>query len=340
MRYKDLHVAGVGSWFPTSVPIGEAVADGRYNPEVLAKTQMAGVAVAGPYDPQPVMALNAGRRALKHAGLPGHQVSLLLHAVAGYNGLEAWNCASYLQNELLDGHGFSFEIRQLSNGAVGAVELAASFLGAHASRRAAVITTADVFPAPVWDRWTASPGLIFGDGASALVLSKDGGFAKVLSVASACDPALEGMQRGNSPFFGYADPSQYPVDIRARTHEFADVLPLRQAAKRMAEGLHAAADEACADAGLRIADVDHVVVPNFGRELLQEECLDPLGVDVSRTVWDWGREVGHVGAADQFAGLARLVETGKARPGETVLLVGVGGGFNWTCVLLRMAIES
>ena len=336
MRYKDLYVAGVGSWFPESVPIEEAVADGRYDSEVWAKTRMSGVAIAGPDHPQPEMAVAAGRAAMRHAGLAGHQVGLLLHAVAGYNGLEAWNCASYLQNEILSGHGFAYEIRQLSNGAVGAVELAAGFLGSHTGRRAALITTADVFPAPVWDRWTASPGLIFGDGASAMVLSKDRGFAKVLSVASTCDPGLEGMQRGDSPFYGYADPAQYPVDIRSRTHEFADVVPIKQAAKRMAEGLHAAADEACADAGMRIADVDHVVVPNFGRELLQHECLDPLGVDVSRTVWEWGREIGHVGAADQFAGLARLVETGAAEPGQTVLLVGVGGGFNWTCVLLRM----
>jgi 3-oxoacyl-[acyl-carrier-protein] synthase-3 len=336
MKTDRLFAAGVASWFPESVPVDEAVADHRYDPAVRERTLMEGVAVAGPGESAPAMALEAGRKALAHSGLPPEEVALLLHAAAGYSGLEGWNCASYLQHRLVGGHGLAFEVRQLSNGAMGSLELAAGYLAAGDGRRAALITAADVFPAPVWDRWTASPGLIFGDGASALVVSRDAGFARVLSVASACDPELEGMQRGDSPLYGYPDPVQYPVNLKSRTLEFAATVPLKEASARMAAGLHAAADQACADGGMRIRDVDHVVVPNFGRELLQEECLDPLGVDVSRTVWEWGRGVGHAGAADQFAGLARLVESGRARPGQTVLLVGVGGGFNWTCALLRM----
>lgn len=336
MRQDNLYVATAASWYPSTVSIEKAVADGRYDTGVWEKTRMTAVAVAGPKDPQPVMARAAGLKALARSKLPPHDVSLLLHAVAGYSGLEGWNCGSYLQNEILDGHGLAFEIRQLSNGAMGAVELAASYLTAVPERRAALITTADVFPEPVWNRWTASPGLIFGDGASALMISRDAGIARVLSIASTGDPGLEGMQRGESPFYGYADPRQYPVNLKARTLEFADTVPLKEVSKRMAVGLRAAADEATADAGMRLREVDHVIVPNFGRELLQAECLDPLGVDVSRTLWEWGRGVGHVGAADQFAGLAQLVETGHAGRGQTVLLVGVGGGFNWTCMLLRM----
>jgi 3-oxoacyl-[acyl-carrier-protein] synthase-3 len=64
-----------------------------------------------------------------------------------------------------------------------------------------------------------------------------------------------------------------------------------------------------------------------------------LGIDLSRTTWNWAMQVGHLGAADQLAGLTYLSEAGRLTPGERVLMVGVGGGFNWTCVVLEVIAE-
>jgi 3-oxoacyl-[acyl-carrier-protein] synthase-3 len=92
--------------------------------------------------------------------------------------------------------------------------------------------------------------------------------------------------------------------------------------------------QATEEAGLALGDIDHFVVPNFGLELLRKECVDLLKIDLDRTTWSWASRVGHLGAADQFAGLAYLSEAGRLSPGERVLMIGVGGGFNWTCVAL------
>lgn len=336
MLQDDLYVAGVGTWFPKQMPVDEAIAAGSYDAEVARRTGMVRVAIAGDDDPAPTMAIRAGRQALSRSGHRADDVGLLLHAVANHSGLDAWNAASYLQHRILAGHGMSFEIHQLSNGAAGAIELASAFLHHRQDSPAALITTADQFAPPVWDRWTASPGLVFGDGASAIVLSRLGGFARVRSVVSASAPELEGMQRGHLPFRPYSDPTQHPISIRDRTVEFSDTMSLDEAAARMGAGLHRAADQACVEAGLRIDDADHVVLPNFGRELLHHECLEPLGVDIDKTTWRYGVQFGHVGAADQFAGLAHLAEDHRLAAGQRVLLVGVGGGFNWTCVVLEI----
>jgi 3-oxoacyl-[acyl-carrier-protein] synthase III len=97
-----------------------------------------------------------------------------------------------------------------------------------------------------------------------------------------------------------------------------------------------AATTAAAEADMAVGDADYYVVPHFGRDLLRRECLDVLGIELGRTTWNWGRQVGHLGAADQFAGLTYLSECGRLVPGTRVLVIGVGGGFNWTCIVIEV----
>ena len=336
MRYNDIYLAGLGARYPKGVSANEAVADGRYDRKLHSRTRQQRVAIAEADDSAPEMAAYAGRLAVRRSGHRAEDVALLLHAVATYNGMDGWNAGSYLQNKVLDGAGVAFELRQLSNGALAGVELAAAYLAADPDRSAAVITAADQFGAPTWNRWTASPGLVFADGASAAVLSRRGGFARILSCATTSDSSLEGMQRGNRPFRSAPDPRDAPVSLYDRTMEFTEVMELSEAGRRMAVGLRAAGTRAAEEAGLRLDEADHYVVPNFGWELLHNECLEPLGIDASRTTWAWGANIGHAGASDQFGALNHLAESGQLQPGQRVLMVSVGGGFTWTCAVVEI----
>ncbi|ONI92663.1 hypothetical protein ALI22I_02670 [Saccharothrix sp. ALI-22-I] len=335
MRYDDLHIAGLGWFHPKTVSVEEAVADGRCEPAAAQRTQTRHVAIAGPEDTQPDMAVRAGKQALVRSGHRPEDVDLLLHAVANYNGLDGWNAASFVQHRVLGRSGVSYEIRQLSNGGVASIQLAAAYLEGRPGR-AAMITASDKFTEPAWNRWRSSAGLLFADGASAVVLSRRGGFARVLSAVTVSDPELEGLQRGNQPFHDYADPAQYPVELEARTLEFSDLMPLDESGPRRAAGMRRAANQALAEADTAIEDIRRFVAPNFGFELMRLSCLVPLGIELERTTWEWGSQVGHTGAADQFAGLSHLVETGAVEAGDRVMVVGVGGGFNWTAAVVEI----
>ncbi|GGS05434.1 3-oxoacyl-[acyl-carrier-protein] synthase 3 protein 5 [Streptomyces humidus] len=337
MRYEDLFIAGVGSFLPKAVDVEEAVAAGDYDVEEQRDSGQRSVTVAGPDDSQPDMAVRAGREALRRAGHDPADVALLLHAVTCHNGLDGWNAAAYLQRRLLDGGGVSFEIRQLSNGALGSVELAAAYLSGAPGRNAAVITAADRFAPPAWDRWRSQWGLVFGDGASAAVLSRSGGFARVRSAVTVCDTELEVLHRGTLPFTAAA--TQDPVDFRARTLDSSLLMDFGETERRITAGLRTAAGRALAEAGAEPAAVKHCVVPHFGRELLRRQCLEPLGIEPERTTWEFGAQVGHLGAADQFAGLAYLAESGQLAAGDQLLLVSMGGGFTWTCVVADVVTE-
>lgn len=340
MRYEDIYIVGTGAWYPRTVPVDEAIADGRYSLEAQRGTGQQRVAVADT-ETQPEMAVRAGRQALERSGLPASRFSLLLHGVGTHNGLDGWNAAAYLQHHVLDGHGVSFEIHQLSNSAVGSLELACAYLAASPDSTAAMITAADQFGPSVWDRWRAAPPIfVFADGASAVALSRARGFARVASVVTVADTELEGMQRGAVPFSPNPEDG-HPIDFFERVMAFADTLPagLDEARARMAEAMRQAGVKAFAEAGTDASQVQYVVTPGLGREALWEQCLDPLGLDIDQSTWSFIRQVGHAGCTDPFGGLNHLVERGRLRPGDRVLVTGVGGGYNATVAVLEIVAE-
>ncbi|WP_316525716.1 ketoacyl-ACP synthase III family protein [Kitasatospora brasiliensis] len=342
MRHDNLYITGVGAWYPKPMAVEEAIEAGWYDEATRRRSGQTAAAVAGDDDTQPEMAVRAGKQALRRSGLDTGEFGLLLHATGAFCGLDGWNVASYLQHQVLDGNGLSFEIKQQSNGAMAAIELAAAFLAARPERRAAMITASDRFVMPTWNRWRTYPGLVFGDGASAAVLSRTGGFARVASVVTESRPELERAQRAGLSFMAfpdYEDTKAYPINLIDRMQAFADEEHggrISEVFKRMNEALIRSVGRAAEEAGTRPEDIDHLVFPNFGKTMLRQEVLTPLGLDAARTPADWVRETGHVGATDQFGGLEHLIRAGRLEAGQRVLLCGIGLGFNWTSAVLEI----
>ncbi|MFC5185563.1 ketoacyl-ACP synthase III family protein [Actinomadura harenae] len=338
MRYDGLFLTGSSHHLPAPIGVEEAVADGRYNPFDQAADEYASITVATGEAP-PEMAAAAARVALRRAGTPPSGIALLLHASTWFQGIDYWPAAAYVHREVLGDDGRyapALDVQQMCAGSLGALELAASYLTADASRGFALVTTADRFGGPTFDRWRADVrGLVYGDGAAAAVIGRRG-FARILSVSTVVDTALEGMYRGDEPF---ATAPGRTVDVRARRAAFAAPANLRRPAggvgERIASGLTECVARTLNEAGLTIGDIDRAVFPNVGLRVLRNHYAEPLGLDVARTTWDWGRRTGHIGAADQLTGLTHLAESGLLEPGDRVLLVGIGAGFSWTCAALE-----
>jgi 3-oxoacyl-[acyl-carrier-protein] synthase-3 len=146
------------------------------------------------------------------------------------------------------------------------------------------------------------------------------------------DTGLEAMYRGAEPF---ASRPGRTVDVRARRRAF--MAETGGVADRTTAGLTEAIERALGEAGACLGDVARFIFPNVGLATLRTRYLAPLGLDMAASTWDWGRRTGHVGAADQLTGLDHLVTTGQVRPGDKVMLVGIGAGFSWTCALVEVA---
>ncbi|RVU16049.1 3-oxoacyl-ACP synthase [Streptomyces antnestii] len=333
MRLEDVYIRGTSTRLPARIPLADAVAAGHCPPGTAAATGMESVAFS-PDESAAEMAAAAARTALARADTDGGDVDLLLHADTYHQGQDLWPVASYIQRETLGNTCQAVEIRQMSNGGLAALDLASAYLTAGHGHSDALITTADRFCAPGIDRWKTDPGTPYADGATSLVLSRRGGYARLVSLALHADAELEPLHRGDDPFTTAPFGHRIPVDFEAAKRAFVGRAGMSFAISRAHHGQQTVIKQALADAGSELAEADWVVLPHFGRRRLTSIYYKPFGIDPARTTWDYSRTVGHLGAGDQFAGLDHLTVSGRAQPGDRVVLVSVGAGYSWGCAVL------
>lgn len=330
MRCDDLFIAGLAHRVPATVDVAKAIADGRYDADEQAKNQYESVAVANGEAP-PEMAAHAARRALDRSGIPGADVSLLLHASAWFQGLDYWPAACYIHREVVGNRRTpALDVQQVCN-SVSAMELAASYMIADPARTAVLLTAADRYEEPGFDRWRGDlSGIVYGDGGAAVVLARQG-FARLVSVATIMETRLEPMYRGDDQFS--TKPGRRP-DVRARREAFTAHTP--GTGDLITAGLVDGVERTLADAGAKVSDVARWVFPNVGLWVLENRYLNQFGIDVSASTWEWGRRTAHISVCDALNGLTHLLETGQVGPGDLVMLVGIGGGYGWSGALVEI----
>ncbi|CAL9619237.1 ketoacyl-ACP synthase III family protein [Streptomyces sp. enrichment culture] len=331
MRWESVYVAGTGAWLPEPHSARAAAEAGQYDPEQYEADGLLSVRVAGDDVAPPDMAVQAATTALKRSGTDPETVRLLLHNYVWFQGQTMWPVASYVADHAVHRAVPAFEVKQECSAAIGSLDLAARHLTAEPGPAAAVLTTADRFAPPLIDRWRAEEGLVYADGGTALVLSNEGGFARVLATATRADNRMEALARGAGPT---PLPTQEPYDHAARfAHYLRAQGNMREAAGRLVAMVTGAIDDALAEAETTREDLARVVIPTGGRSKMQWQAEQILGVPEERTTWEFGRRTGHLGAGDQFAALNDLAENGALHPGDRVLMLSAGPGTAGCAVL-------
>ncbi|MBB1152920.1 ketoacyl-ACP synthase III family protein [Amycolatopsis dendrobii] len=336
MRFDGLYLAGLGSWLPPATTTAEAVRSGQCSAETARKSEMESVLVAPEGIAPPEMAARAARVALERSGVARGDIAVLLHATLFHQGYDLWSPAAYVQRAAVGGTCPAIEVRQVSNGGMAALDLAASYLLADPARQAALITAADRFDGPDFDRWHSDPGTAYADGGTAMVLSSVGGFARLRSLAVVGGPELEGMHRAGAAFGEVEMSTRQLVDLDAHKRSYVAEAGMSQTLAAILDGQREALKRALSDAELELSDVDRLVLPHFGRRRLVSNYLRHMDVPLERTTWDFDSKIGHLGAGDHIVSLEHLVRTGGLRPGQTCLLMGVGAGFSWSSAVIEL----
>lgn len=196
-----------------------------------------------------------------------------------------------------------------------------------------LVTAADAWALPLFDRWASDNGLAYGDGAAAAVVGPVPGPFRILSKSIVTDPALERMHRGNEPIDVTAYSRSLPLDLRARVAGFGR--PIEEFWARNAAGLSRCLQTALTDARIEHDEVRTWVVPNFGNVLLRKQCFEPMKIRPEQTLVELGHDIGHTGAADPLLGLDLLARSGGLAPGDRIVLTGIGVGFTWGCAVVE-----
>jgi 3-oxoacyl-[acyl-carrier-protein] synthase III len=338
MKLRDVHIRSLGVYLPPEQINGDrAITLGWYGAE-FPNYDVTGVHVADG-TPAVDMAVYAGRQALNRAGLDPGEIDLLVHAAHFWQGPEGWCAVGYILRELGCGRCAGQELRQGCNGILAGLEVAAGLLALSGGPSTAMITAAQSAASPWLDRWrSAGPGIVLGDGATAAVLCKDRGFARVDSVNSLMIPELEQLHRGALSLAEPDPPVRAPLNILARMMEFAVTTryELPKVYSTVIDGYTTVMNRSMAEAGIDTADLTRVIFSHVSPSMTDRSVMKPLGLPMSKTTWDFARTVGHLGPADHTVSLEHLVRSGQVGPGDHVLMVGGSAGYNVAAAVITV----
>jgi 3-oxoacyl-[acyl-carrier-protein] synthase-3 len=265
------------------------------------------------------LALHASRSALDAAGIRAEDLDLIVVATSTPDYIFP-STACLLQAKLGIKGCAAFDMQAVCSGFVYGLATADSFIRTGQNKKALVIG-AEVFSRILdWnDRGTC---VLFGDGAGAVVLAADarpgihasrlhadGSHVRLLSVPG-------NVSRGKivgSPFLQMNGQGVFKFAVRV---------------------LEESAREALAAAGMRLSDVDWLI-PHQANVRILEATARKLEVPREKLVVTVDHH-GNTSAASVPLALDEYLRAGKIRPGQRLLLQGVGGGFTWGSTLVTL----
>jgi 3-oxoacyl-[acyl-carrier-protein] synthase III len=191
--------------------------------------------------------------------------------------------------------------QQACTSMLGSLAVARALLAAEPAWSQVLCVSADRFPAGA--RYEQTYNLI-SDGAAACLVSREPRGLRLLATHAVTNGAMAraGDDETAGSYFSYA---------------------------------HRVIHETAARAGISLSEVDWIVPQNtHAKAWLVLSRL--LKIDPERVYGPSGADTGHVISADNVINLKHLLDSGRARRGQKVLLFMAGYGLNWSCALLEV----
>jgi len=265
------------------------------------------------------LALEAAKNALAAAGLAASDIDLIIVATSTPD-MVFPSTACILQNKLGANGGAAFDVQAVCSGFVYALSVADAMIQTGAATKALVVG-AEVF-SRILDFNDRTTCVLFGDGAGAVVLE-----ASDTPGILASDLHADGKHVGILCVPGHVSGGQILGD---------PVLKMDgQAVFKLAVGvLEDAARATLAKANLTEADIDWLI-PHQANIRIMQSTAKRLKLSMDKVVVTVDQH-GNTSAASIPLALDSAVRAGKVQPGQTLMLEGVGGGFTWGAVLLKL----
>jgi 3-oxoacyl-[acyl-carrier-protein] synthase-3 len=265
------------------------------------------------------LGLEAARRALQAAGLEAQAIDLIIVATSTPD-MVFPSTACILQNKLGANGSAAFDVQAVCSGFVYALTIADAMIKTGAATKALVIG-AEVF-SRILDFKDRTTCVLFGDGAGAVVLE-----ASSTPGILASDLHADGKHVGILCVPGHVSGGSVLGDPLLRMDG--------QAVFKLAVGvLDEAARATLAKAGKTEADIDWLI-PHQANIRIMQSTARKLKLSMDKVVVTVDQH-GNTSAASIPLALDSAVRSGKIKPGETLMLEGVGGGFTWGAVLLTL----
>ncbi|GAA2244638.1 hypothetical protein GCM10010232_34660 [Streptomyces amakusaensis] len=330
-------------WLPVNTATAAAaVADGRVTADEADAMGYDRLPVAD-QESAPELAVLAGRRALAEAALEPRTVRTVLHAWTYYQGHDFWSPAHYVAERTGAVEANPVGIQQMCNGGAAALEAALVRQMATPEHGPVLITTADRFREPGFDRWGGDYGVWYGDSGTAAVVERRSESSRhgllLRAVHTEAAPDLEIVHRDADTFQTMPHAAGATVDVRRTKKAFLTGTGREPFVRRLRETTSRVVDAALREASLSPEDpsLRVVLLPRLGRATAREIYGPAIAEVTSAPAVDLGETTGHLGAGDLFSNLAALSGDGlqRLRPGQHAVVLSAGAGFTWSGVVVR-----
>ncbi|UOD33682.1 ketoacyl-ACP synthase III [Massilia violaceinigra] len=322
-------IIGTGSYLPA-----KRVSNGDLTEQLAAKgietsdewiVSRSGISnrhYAAPDELSSDLAVAAARQALAMAGKHAEEIDLVIVASSTPDFHGSFPSTACIVQRKLGMHNNSaaFDVQAVCSGFVYAVSVADAFIKSGAHKNVLVIG-AEVF-SRILDFNDRTTCVLFGDGAGAIVLSAseqpgilssklhaDGRYSDILSVPG----TLAGGAIAGSGFLYMDGPAVFKLAVTV---------------------LEQVANEVLEHAGMTAAQVDWLV-PHQANIRIMKSTAKKLGLPLDKMVVTVDQH-GNTSAASIPLALDIAVRDGRIKAGDNVMMEGVGGGFTWGAVLVRM----
>jgi 3-oxoacyl-[acyl-carrier-protein] synthase-3 len=265
------------------------------------------------------LALEACKKALEAAGIAAQDIDLIIVATSTPD-MVFPSTACILQNKLGANGGAAFDVQAVCSGFVYALTVADAMIQTGTANKALVVG-AEVF-SRILDFNDRTTCVLFGDGAGAVVLE-----ASDTPGILASDLHADGKHVGILCVPGHVSGGNVLGDPLLKMDG--------QAVFKLAVGvLEDAARATLAKANLSESDIDWLI-PHQANIRIMQSTAKKLKLSMDKVVVTVDQH-GNTSAASIPLALDSAVRAGQVKPGQTLMLEGVGGGFTWGAVLLKL----
>jgi 3-oxoacyl-[acyl-carrier-protein] synthase-3 len=321
---REVSITGLGCYVPERVVTNDELAEHVDTSDewIRERTGIRERRIAAPEEALSDLALPAARSALAQAGLQGADVDLLIVATVTPD-MAFPSTAAILADVLGATDAAAYDLSAGCTGFMYALAQGYGMVAGGLSQRALVVG-GDVL-SRILDWHDRSTLVLFGDGAGAVVLEPVAAQGFVAFELGADGSGGSSLWLPGSGSRRFDDTDRYVKMNGREVFKFATRILVQSAQAVLGR------------CGLTIDDVD-LYIPHQANVRIIDHATKRLGVPSERVVINVDR-YGNTSSGSIPLALADAAADGRLRPGQLVLMTGMGAGLTWGSALLRWTKE-
>jgi 3-oxoacyl-[acyl-carrier-protein] synthase-3 len=323
---KRARLIGMGSFLPEKVLTNEELEKmvDTTDEWIRSRTGIAERRIAGKEEHASTMGAAAAREALERAAVKAEEIDLIIVATMTPDYMTP-STAALIQHAIGADNAAAVDIQAACTGYLYGLSMAKAYIESGLSRKLLLIATEKM--SSVIDYKDRNTCILFGDGASAAVISGEGAGYAIDAISLGADGELANLVI--IPAGGSRDPASEET-VKQGLHRFR--MEGREVFKQAVRRMSSTAEACLEKAGLTQEQVSWVV-PHQANLRIIDAIAKSLEIPEER-VYRTIHKYGNTSASSVAIALEELTTGEMITAGESILLVAFGAGLTWGAALL------